>query len=205
MGFAAEEKPVVLPVEKTLATQPHYTSVDAFAFSPDGKKLAACNGTNVVHIWDFPLTRATGHSVLPAEKIKAGCVMLAFSRDGSALAVVNSYDYRSSYDLSLWDAQSLGQSSRVPLLHPPINISHPPSFMAFTTDGQWVSLVSEGPEETIWEIYSLDYGELSERVCREYKRNLSLDEWDKFVGPDTPYECTCPSAPKANDAPACRQ
>lgn len=38
-----------------------------------------------------------------------------------------------------------------------------------------------------------DSAALADRVCRLAWRNLSQAEWDRFVGPDTPYQRTCPN------------
>ena len=36
---------------------------------------------------------------------------------------------------------------------------------------------------------------LIESVCEKVWRNLTLDEWQRFVGEDIPYERTCPKLP----------
>jgi hypothetical protein len=43
---------------------------------------------------------------------------------------------------------------------------------------------------------------LAELVCRKVWRNLSMDEWQQYVGGDVPYERTCPNLPAGAGAPA---
>ena len=37
--------------------------------------------------------------------------------------------------------------------------------------------------------------EVADSACRKVRRNLTLDEWHKFVGTELPYERTCPNLP----------
>ena len=46
-----------------------------------------------------------------------------------------------------------------------------------------------------------DSGALADRACRLVWRNLSQAEWDRFVGPDTPYQQTCPDLPAGEGVP----
>jgi hypothetical protein len=33
------------------------------------------------------------------------------------------------------------------------------------------------------------------RACRMANRNLTMEEWNRYMGPDTPYQVTCPGLP----------
>jgi WD40 repeat protein len=43
---------------------------------------------------------------------------------------------------------------------------------------------------------------LADRVCDQVWRNLSQAEWDRFVGPNVPYQSTCPNLPTGEDGAA---
>jgi hypothetical protein len=40
---------------------------------------------------------------------------------------------------------------------------------------------------------------LAEMVCQQAWRNLSQTEWDRFVGPEVPYQLTCPDLPTGEE------
>jgi hypothetical protein len=42
---------------------------------------------------------------------------------------------------------------------------------------------------------------LATMACAKIWRNLSQAEWDRFVGPDVPYQSTCPDLPPGEGAP----
>ena len=110
--------------------------VDVVVFAPDGRTIATTGHDNIVRLWDVP-TRALRFELAPFEK---SVVRLAYSRDGSLLAVSNS-------DLILLlDAKTGKEWSR--LADCPIGIRG----LAFTKDdaylvagGNWkVCLISTG-------------------------------------------------------------
>ncbi|MGI9520307.1 MAG: hypothetical protein ACR2PG_01545 [Hyphomicrobiaceae bacterium] len=37
---------------------------------------------------------------------------------------------------------------------------------------------------------------LADAVCEEVWRNLTLEEWQQFVGKDIPYQRICPNLPE---------
>ena len=44
-------------------------------------------------------------------------------------------------------------------------------------------------------ILPLDTEELFARVCARLLRNLTREEWNRYIGPDEPYHATCPNRP----------
>jgi hypothetical protein len=45
------------------------------------------------------------------------------------------------------------------------------------------------------QLWDLDPGAWRDAACRLAGRNLSRDEWDRYMPPDEPYRATCPQWP----------
>ena len=60
----------------------------------------------------------------------------------------------------------------------------------FTHDGKDILT---GDANGLLKIYPLDMSAMSKDFCKMLNRNLSIDEWNKFVGADIAYELTCES------------
>jgi hypothetical protein len=70
--------------------------------------------------------------------------------------------------------------------------------VAFSPDGQRLASGSEGMTIRIWIARTET---LTEMVCEQVWRNLTWDEWRRFVGTDLPYERTCPNQPPGGGTP----
>jgi WD40 repeat protein len=93
---------------------------------------------------------------------------------------------------SLWDVAS-GKPIGAPFT---AHTDHVKS-VAFSPDGK--TLASAGWESSIilWDVNLVDWQALA---CRKANRNLTLDEWQRYLGEDEPYRITCPSLPVEQDA-----
>jgi WD40 repeat protein len=146
------------------------------AFSPDGQKLAS-GEEKAVRVWDLRHPQGAP-LVLQQESVQS----LAFSPDGHRLAVANP-------GLHVWE-----------LRHPqsaPLVFRNDRGFaaVAFSPDGQTLAAGGEGV--WVWHLASV----LAERACKFVSRNLTNDEWARFVGRSSPYERTCPDLPSGDGAP----
>lgn len=209
-----EGEPRVLRFMPAEGTAEENTYVTALAFSPDGKRLAACNRGNGVLRWDLFKEHSDVQVVLPTDRTDAMCEVVAFSLDGLALAAGYTYQGNEDYQILVWGASEVSDARtlRVPLWHEPISVKGFPIFISFGNAQEWVA---ENWVEKIFpyndytlsrtSFHSLNYEELAGRVCTQVKRNLTMQEWDQFVGSHIAYECTCPSLPAGEGAPQCQK
>ena len=70
--------------------------------------------------------------------------------------------------------------------------------LSFSPDGRRMATVDLEGAVRVWR---LEVAELIEAACRIAGRNLSIDDWQKWVQPPAPYRCTCPQLPPGLGGP----
>jgi WD40 repeat protein len=162
----------------------HTNAVLSVAFSPDGRTLASGSYRTII-LWDLTAHQPLGQ---PLTGYSDWVRSVAFSPDGQTLA-------SGSADgaIILWDVAN-GQ----PIGQPVIGHTDAVLSVAFSPDNQ--KLASGSADNTII-LWDASFELWQARACRIANRNLTQTEWNQFIGPDIPYERTCPDLLPGEGAP----
>ena len=166
-------------LRRSLALQPriiaelqHNSSVNAVAFSPDGRKVATASYDNTARLWDVE----TGKQIQRLEH-DGSVYGVAFSPDGKKLATASS-----DSSARLWDVRTGKQLQR---------LEHDRSVnaVAFSPDGQKLATASDDKTACIW---TLDIRLVMEEACSRLAENITHEVWSSMDDPDS--DClTCPA------------
>ncbi|MFO0964748.1 MAG: WD40 repeat domain-containing protein [Gemmataceae bacterium] len=123
-----------------LGTQRFQGAVGGMVFSPDGKTLAALNGSSVLHLYDVA-TGAVLHRFTPTRA--GGWTALAFSPDGKRLASCGVTNR-----VCLWDVESRR------LLRDFAGHTDSVATLAFSPDGKTLATGSRDKTVRLWDVAS---------------------------------------------------
>jgi len=175
-----------LPSRRQLWTR-HLGSIQQIAFSPDGRTLAVQTPPTV-----RLLDASTGEQERSFTVPGAGGVGLHYVRGGSALVTTSELPARAlsraegGTGAQLWDTATLE----------PIGSPLPPGVggnyhVAHDETGTRMLTGSRSGRAVVWD---LDVDHWEDAACRLAGRNLTRDEWARYL-PGQPYRATCPQNP----------
>jgi len=160
------------------AINKHKDAVNSVAFHPDGKRLATGSNDHRVLIWNVedPGKPEFLHELKEHEN---PVLSLAISPDGRYLSACCADNNQRVWDLKNMPAE------------PPLMIGiyeNRGRMMAYSPDNKTLAAIT-GEDDTIFLVPRSEV--LAESVCEKASRNLSIQEWQTFVGLDKEYQLTC--------------
>jgi WD40 repeat protein len=158
-----------------VAISPHAGPVTDLSFAPNGDFLASSSGDSTIQLW-----RTEDWERLPPLRGHAGEVR-DIDFDAESKQLVSDGD---DGVIRLW---TLTKNAAPTVLR--IRKEHGEIVaVEFTHSGEKVSFIDVRGQADSVDIVAETF---ADRVCDMVWRNLSKQEWERFI-PDTDYECTCP-------------
>lgn len=155
----------------------------ALAFSPSSDRLATAEFTGL-YLWDAATGKLVGENV---ERNRPSANAVAFSPDGGRIALV-----LNGGEVLLIDAAT----QRVLGTHVfagSEDFGSKTSTVAFSKDGRSL-FIHKGDDGKVLR-WGADAKDWEARACRVAGRNLSMEEWRRYMGDTIPYHRTCTQFP----------
>ncbi|RAJ93168.1 WD40 repeat protein [Larkinella arboricola] len=151
--------------------------VTALAFSTNGQQLVTGTSTGLLYAWEMTGGNLAQNGSLLSGRHSSTVNDLVFSPDGKLMASCSA-----DWTIQIRDAGNLIHQQQ------PIVIQDFDSWvMAVRFSGDGKRLVAAGADRTV-RIRNVNPADLYNELLKKVKRNLTVDEWNKYIGKDITYE-----------------
>jgi energy-coupling factor transporter ATP-binding protein EcfA2 len=158
---------------KTLHTG-HTDSVLHAAWDPDGQRIVTASSDGTARVWDA----GTGDELFTLSGHTYTVKHAAWNPDGRRIVTASSDGTAKVWDAGTGDELFTLSGHTAPVLH-----------AAWDPDGRRIVTARwDGSARIYW----VDINELLAVSCTRSDRNMTRDEWKRYIGIDVPYEKTCP-------------
>jgi WD40 repeat protein len=170
-------------------------SCTALEYSPDGSMIAV-NSLMTGNVIVVKISDGTIVAELNLNNASGMATGFVFSPDGVRLVAAFCADYEAGCQqgtLTFWDVstfQSLGQL--------PLGAVRQTGALDISPDNQVLVTGDNSGQVVAWDVSLSSW---LYRACKIANRNLSLDEWEQYIGNDHPYALTCPEFPAGEGVP----
>jgi hypothetical protein len=130
----------------------------------------------------------TGEEIMPVASVDAAVGALSFNRDGKLLAGVIDFPPKQVF---VWRSDTGEQTARIVATN--ADDKRIDNFVVFTENGDREYLrTRSGGTKRLWGVHFTD---LKKEACARVHRNLSAEEWGRYVGDAAPHVAVCPGLP----------
>jgi len=182
----ATKRKRVIPFTVSTSTLGGCTTLE---YSPDGSKIALndiSSGSVIV------IEISTGDIIanLNMRESSGMASGFSFSPDGTRLAAAFCTDFFTGCQhgtIAFWDMsnfQSLGQF--------PVGFMQSTNALVFSPDNKILITGGKSGQIIAWDVSVRSW---LYRACQIANRNLSISEWEQYIGSQSPYNLTCPELP----------
>ncbi len=147
-------------------------------FDPASQELAAGDERGWVYMWKLTTLQVTKVAYRTMADHRARVNDIKFSSDGQFMATASL-----DRTVRLWNFKDLNK--------PPAQLEDHDDWVhgiAFSPDD---NQLLAGTQDEIVKVWPTRIGQMSNRICNHINRNMSIEEWEIYVGEDLKYEKTC--------------
>ncbi|WP_201981929.1 nSTAND1 domain-containing NTPase [Hymenobacter rubidus] len=151
--------------------------VTALAFSPDGKQLVTGNSAGTLYAWELTNNVPGDFGQVLSGRHNSSVSDIAFSPNGLLLASCSP-----DWTIHIWNYSSIATQQQPIIL---ADFGAWVMSVRFSNDNK--RIIASGADKTV-RIRAIDTADLYAELVKKLKRNLSVEEWNKYIGKDIQYE-----------------